>query len=137
MAKATATCVCKKCGKEFVKSAYNFSNRRAADEWEAWAVDNFTLCPDCEAEAAQEKAASKGFPELVGSPKQITWANKIRNQFAADCEKDLKEIDPAGLDMFKEFIQKILKTKTSASWWIEHKSNHMAMLDRIASEEMN
>lgn len=35
-------------------------------------------CPECEAKAAQEQAASDGLPALTGSDKQISWASDIR-----------------------------------------------------------
>lgn len=137
MARAKAVCTCKKCGKVFVKYADKHS-REEANSWEAWAVENFTICPDCAEEVAQEKAASNGLAELSGTPKQIAWANKIRDQFASDCQKDLKEIDPAGLEMFKDFLNKIFTTKTNAGWWIDHRNNsHVNMLNRMISEEMN
>ena len=61
------------------------------------------LCPDCyrkqqeeekkaEAEKAAAEAASFGLPELVGSPKQIAWADKIRVGIVntiADCNRQL------------------------------------------------
>lgn len=68
----------------------------------AWYEEN-GLCPDCyrkqqeeEKKAAAEKAAAEaasfGLPELVGSPKQIAWADKIRVGIVntiADCNQQL------------------------------------------------
>lgn len=58
MAKATATCTCRKCGSNFEKTATK-QNRREADAWEEWAKANFDLCPECykaEQRAAEEAA---------------------------------------------------------------------------------
>ena len=46
MAKATAICICKTCGKEFEKSTTKH-NRSEADNWEAWAVLHYDECPQC------------------------------------------------------------------------------------------
>lgn len=47
MAKAEAHCICENCGAEFIKYKRNCFNRREADEWEKWAEENITLCPEC------------------------------------------------------------------------------------------
>ena len=68
----------------------------------AWYEEN-GLCPDCyrkqqeeekkaEAEKAAAEAASLGLPELIGSPKQVAWADKIRVGIVntiADCNQQL------------------------------------------------
>lgn len=93
MARALAICTCEWCGKTFEKVQY-CHNRREADNWEEWAERNFTVCPDCwreqkekERQEANEKAAKEnaenGLPTLTGSPKQIAWAEKIRNEMMA------------------------------------------------------
>ncbi len=46
MAMASVTCKCKICGKEFVKTK-SCHSRKEADEFEAWASVNCTLCPTC------------------------------------------------------------------------------------------
>ena len=40
-------------------------------------------CPECEAKAAQEQAASDGLPALTGSDRQISWAADIRARWLA------------------------------------------------------
>lgn len=47
MARAIAKCTCKTCGKEFEFVKHDFANRRAADEWTAWAEANITQCYEC------------------------------------------------------------------------------------------
>lgn len=46
MAKATAYCKCRDCGKEFVKTKICY-NRKEADSWESYAKSNYTLCASC------------------------------------------------------------------------------------------
>ena len=78
MAKATAECTCKTCGKVYTATKI-CRNRRDADEWEQWAIEHYDECSECykarqqaEREGANEKAAQEsravGWPELSGSP---------------------------------------------------------------------
>lgn len=46
MAKATAICTCHICGDTFTKTTTK-QNRRDADSWESWAVQNYDQCPKC------------------------------------------------------------------------------------------
>ena len=56
-------------------------------------------CPECEAKAAQERAASDGLPALTGSDKQISWAADIRARWLADgLSKDVKGLVNALVD---------------------------------------
>ena len=51
------------------------------------------VCPECEAKAAQEQAASDGLPALTGSDKQISWAADIRARWLTDdISKDVKRL---------------------------------------------
>ena len=84
MAKAYATCTCKHCGKEFEVSAFK-RNRKEAASWSDWAARTYDCCNECAdriraEENARNAAEAKemGLPELVGSPKQIAWAESIR-----------------------------------------------------------
>lgn len=46
MARATANCTCAECGATFTKSK-NCYNRTEANNWEKWAISNYTQCPTC------------------------------------------------------------------------------------------
>lgn len=112
-------------------------------------------CFECEkaekARVAREKAEKYRLPELQGSEKQITWAlqirdrlveeeRRIRNDFAKKIEqamsrnentdrirqgeKELAEWDAVWND--------ILKTKTSASYWIDQRSERVSMIIKAA-----
>jgi hypothetical protein len=119
MAIAKATCTCKTCGKLFeVRVTRN--NRSAADSFEAWAAEAITECYDCKrereeaaAKAAAEKALS-GYQmgELIGSPKQITWVEKIRTKAALAWNVYM---DPV-------FVQWVLSTHTDCRWWIDNRN---------------
>lgn len=71
------------------------------------------ICPDCyKAQQEAKRTAAidvcKDLPQLVGSPKQIAWAEKIR------AEK---------YNMFNGKDFDIVSGETSAVWWIEHRDN--------------
>ena len=59
MAKATVTCTCKECGATFTKETTK-QNRREADAWEAWAVNNYDQCPSCWGKAEREAEKARG-----------------------------------------------------------------------------
>lgn len=54
MARADAHCKCEICGAEFTMYKYCY-NRRDANQYEEWAAENITLCPDCYAKQREEK----------------------------------------------------------------------------------
>ena len=128
MARGTAYCHCKTCGKNFIKYAYNLSNRRRAEEWEAWAQENIVQCVDCwkaEKEAERAAFAQKANAELAeiteGSEKQIAWAKKIRvnAKRGIDTLSDKENISDAA----KSFFAWLLNGHTDARWWIDHRED--------------
>lgn len=86
MATAKVECTCEKCGRKFEHRQIK-GNRQEANNYEAWALEHITICPDCYREGRKAEEAQKianastdlDLPELVGSEKQIAWAVKIRN----------------------------------------------------------
>ena len=136
MAKATATCTCAKCGATFEVTGVK-SNRREADNWKAWAEAHFDECPDCfksrkqqEREAANaaaaEKARGAGFPDLTGSPKQITWATKIRQDFIDEYFPFDKLADEG-----REFMLRFLSEKKESRFWIDNRDNTGSLYMKI------
>ena len=57
MAKATAECTCKTCGKVYTATKI-CRNRRDADEWEQWATEHYDECSECY--KARQQAAGNG-----------------------------------------------------------------------------
>lgn len=156
MAKATAVCTCKTCGREFEKVVYG-GNRRDADSKAEWAATHFDECEDCyaarkarerdEANVAAEKAAKEaGLPELIGSEKQVKWAATIRQGcydkvIAAQTRNEdaLEKRLVSGKDASRAkkrvkqgaaFAQFLL-SHTSAAWWIDNrgKSRGVTFMD--------
>lgn len=136
MAKARAYCKCRTCGAEFEVTAYKY-NRREADSYERWAVAHFTECPACEEkrvkaerEADNARAATaaqeQGYPELIGTDKQITWANTIRETAIRVAQEYL--LAPQQLEKDACFrlafvgAKAILLQMRDAGWWIEHRT---------------
>lgn len=119
-----------------------------------WRADrNFEgLCAECaekrkeEARKIQNDIAKKeakefGYPELIGSEKQVSWANTIRSDMARDFTR---WIDRAIIDKkndaakhLSDVMQYVLKTKTKASWFIDNRGIHDLKLVKIIEEEMN
>lgn len=75
-------------------------------------------CPECRANAAAQEAKAKGYVELVGSAKQISWASDIRDNFFAKVEEIAPKVD-RNKDIFDKAVEEI-KAETSASWWIDN-----------------
>ena len=144
MAKATAICECKVCGKKF-EVEHKCYNRQEANRWEQWAVNQYDICPDCLAEQRKEEEAArkearraKGIPALTGTVKQIAWAEEIRNEFEDKIEKEIeqrekriKKLQDIGenTDKATETLEKIKATNdyiltnyTESKWWIEHRT---------------
>lgn len=153
MARATATCTCSVCGHAFEKITYR-NNRRDADSWVEWAEKAFTVCPECEQKAREKKAAqlaadakADGLPELVGSPKQIAWAEQLRSRYIESSGKELDDIlmeiarhkesgeytegDNLGAKRFEATRTYILTTVSSASWWIDNRNSLVTGMEQV------
>lgn len=125
MAIATATCVCRNCGKtfEFSRPKRNLS---IADSFSAWAKDNVDLCPDCyrseRRTAINDLETAYRLPELTGSAKQIYWARSIRYRYVREGESIAEQSFCGNLEQRNLFLRQlfvVLDAKTSAAWWIE------------------
>lgn len=101
MAMANITLRCKECGKEFNhRKACNNSKDRA--EYEAWAIENITICPECynkhkheeEREKRETFYAEYGIPTITtGTEKQIAYANKLRDEFFERYEIEYRHLN--------------------------------------------
>lgn len=143
MAKATATCTCKRCGKEFVASATK-RNLREAESWSAWAVNNIDLCPDCyKADKIDAKNDDiidflcEELPALEGSPKQIKWAEQIRTKAAYTIIRWINNMhryrnnyDSQQLYALSVTVDCAIDTIkcTNASWWIDNRNSAFCKL---------
>ncbi|MBO4793599.1 MAG: hypothetical protein J5556_03415 [Deltaproteobacteria bacterium] len=136
MAIAKAECTCATCGEKF-EVRVSKSNSREARSFEIWAAENITECRECQekriqakhdAENAQAAAAAQemGYPELLGTEKQIAWANTIREKAMALLRD--KCLDP-DMPENRQYIRlayqpskALLLRMRQAGWWIEHRT---------------
>ncbi len=101
------------------------------------------VCPECwekhlkeerqkANEEALEKAKEMELPELTGSPKQVAWANTLRQDLIDEFEKldDLRiNLSHTGVKLKNEDLLKvqdyILVNKTDARYYIDNRDKHL------------
>lgn len=139
-------------------------NRSDADRLAKWHESQGHLCPACEesrraadnAAAAEENRAA-GLPDLIGSDRQIAWAELIRSkmqpEILANAERGralLARIEardypadrtPADVERATAEINRnllgvdIIRAQRRASWWIDNRFNMFAgLLASLRSE---
>lgn len=113
-------------------------------------------CPKCKAESARQEALGKGYPDLIGSERQIIWADQLRGKFILDAENIIGELDQEWNDFCKahqdqvsdqaktynqrrailtEAADRILFKYNRASWWIDHRyDGSQAILKDVIDE---
>jgi hypothetical protein len=122
-----------------------------------WMTQN--VCPECykaeqaakrqaENEAAAVQNTAENLPELLGSPKQVAWAETIRRK-ALDAAARVRRVDPTALAaatkpetvaMGTEYVQVYeatmakLRTETSAKWWIDNRDTADTMLEDACND---
>lgn len=120
---------CKTCFKKFTTQLFD------GHEKNLWLVGNKDwYCDSCKSEyfdnqTSQLTKAHKemGFPELTGSPKRISWAEKIRaellnklgflrERLTFDDEKEKEASDQAF-----NLLLKAWQEQTEAKWWIDNR----------------
>lgn len=132
------------CGHDGEEQLYGkISERERYVEW----AEGSKLCPECyraklaaereaESREASEANAAAGLPALIGSPKQIAWAESIRakalsasgNQICADPEMRIaaQPADKQGICRIvlaaMQAARTELERQASAKWWIEHRA---------------
>lgn len=129
--KVTTNVTCDKCGAK--TTAYITGNKQTRKHIK----ENGThLCENCRAkEFAEDNAKNaeinkeKGLVELIGSQKQIAWAETIRADTLKLLEKEDELLEEMELDfenptkeMMNAKLQGLL-AQDKASWWIENRSS--------------
>lgn len=96
-------------------------------EWEAK-----KNCADCykqkqqqiyarQAELAAQESQEKGLPALIGTPKQVVWAENIRKGIVQEVEGFLERYEKLRESpQVQQFITR-LYGKAEAKWWIENR----------------
>lgn len=164
MARAIAHCTCRVCGASFERKKTLY-NCREAESWKEWAEDHIDMCPECERKASDIARAAAledlrekyGLVPLVGSEKQIAWANSIRLRVIRSAIKSVDrslDISKRELDAGKiteavhaervaqndKYIRYICTSEASASWWIDQNNRFdsdiiRAIMVRMHDEE--
>lgn len=152
MAKYEVKLTCSVCGKEFWWTGSR-KNRKEADRQEEWVKENIKVCRQCRLEeekryeeerlkAAREWAAAQGLPELIGSQKQVEWAERLRYAGAGLYHPE-KHSDVSSIERRTRALEYMFKNCVYASDWIEGrgimdvdgKAVQTASLDMIFSWE--
>lgn len=127
IASVTITCTC--CGKEF-EHRHQCYNRRDADQYEAWASRNITLCPECQkAQYEEQKNAERAkacepytLPALTGTERQIAWAEKLRASWIAEVEDYITRYgkdDSERISAIRRAVSTLLSEHTDSRYWID------------------
>lgn len=125
-------------------------------EWRLENIESQKLCRECwqaelerrrqdETAKAAAEARESGLPELVGTEKQVAWAERIRMTILAKLDElatnaarkrdELQERFGISLEEFDAAVRAI-QGKTSASWWIEHRDMTAYELARVVYREI-
>ena len=91
----------------------------------AWMEGN-CLCPSCYKEKQQKEAAAFDLPALTGTPKQVAWAESLRNGVF---EKLEFEKLTRGKNPTDEFLA-WLKDQTESRFWIDNRGASIALLEK-------
>lgn len=89
------------------------------------------LCPECEAREAAKAAIEKGYPELTGTPKQVAWANQIRNSAVAMYENLCSAVPEPNKTLVLSLKDKWLANETTAKYWIDNREGLTYRTDLI------
>ena len=110
MAKYIVTCI--KCGQDYETQLVGKMKTRQfkLDHWNG-------ICENCKAEKARKESEGS---DLIGSPKQIVWAMKIRKDFFENIDDEEIDDFAEDLDCKKDVIintlNKIRDIKKAAIW---------------------
>ncbi|OPY01467.1 MAG: hypothetical protein A4E60_01704 [Syntrophorhabdus sp. PtaB.Bin047] len=130
-----------------------FGPHRGREERIQWLEDEGD-CPDCLAEKRRrlaretEKACTELHPRLAalsGTDRQIAWAQTLRAKILIELDQDKDYMvgrlrtganeayrGDGALQGWQQFIDDLTK-KTSASWWIDHRSSPRAIFSEWAT----
>jgi len=134
------------CGHTETVQMYGTSKER--DGKAAWLAGK--PCQECQRKAQQaqatESAQAQGLPTLTGSDKQVAWATTIRAELLGKVATMRKEFEAIGrkqnvtedvmaaqMGQFDTLAGKVA-AQTSASWWIDRRSNSAQALLKDASK---
>lgn len=97
------------------------------------------VCPECYRKEREDLNAAKnakakeiGMPELIGTDKQITWAETIRRKFYENTIEGFKKaeasVDEKTMAIIRASLAYVIKNATSASEWIEYRNDTKSLV---------
>lgn len=96
------------------------SERERKIEW----MEGNCLCPSCYKEKQQKEAEAFDLPELTGTPKQISWAETLRNKVFRELNKVFRELNEEAPAEFVVW----LKGQTESRFWIDNRGASVSYL---------
>lgn len=133
------------CGHE-APIAFDRGTTREKKQWLIKRAEESGLCPDCrrkDREAKRRKAyieakkiaEEKGYLELIGTPKQVEWAETIRRTKLREAYDGLER--GKNKEAWNNLITRLI-SQTEATWWIENRNISPADIGRRwLKEEQN
>lgn len=97
------------------------------------------LCPECcrNEQLQQAVASSHGYPELSGTEKQVNWALTLRIAFVQQSETYKSKVRIEDQPSVQAALDHLIKTKTNAGWWIDHREAFVPRTLAEAFSEIN
>lgn len=96
------------------------SERERKIEW----MEGNCLCPSCYKEKQQEEAKAFDLPALTGTPRQVAWAETLRNGVFEKLEFEKLARGKNPTDEFVDW----LKGQTESRFWIDNKGASVSYL---------
>lgn len=123
----------RKCGHSETVQLYGSAKDRQSKL--SWLASQ--ICHNCAAQVATEANKTTGLAALVGTPKQIAWAEKIRANKVAELDKLSRQVSEApGSEADRKRLMDAItavRGKTEASYWIDHRDDSIReMLKEMA-----
>ena len=130
-------------------------------DWQIRNAEATLVCPECYKKLVEEKRIQKNeealklteemdLPKLSGSEKQIAWATTIRidlldkiqgrvdhasKREEAETDEEKKKLLRDHIELFVNFIEYFITSKTKASWFIDHRYETFDNLYSIEEED--
>ena len=117
-----------------------------------WKIDRAfnDMCPECyqkwlqeeyerKNQEALEEAKEMDLPELIGTEKQVAWANTLRKNFIDTVEKRIENLKekskPKKAKRYSETLDYILLTKKEAKFYIDYRDRDVEFILDSYKEE--
>lgn len=128
--------VTRSCGHE---ERFQITGNSRYREWQISKLEG-EPCSDCvearrqeENAAATKENAEAGLPALLGSERQVGWAETIRKKILDEVDSVLSDL--AGKDWFEDAMR-VVMSQQSASWWIDRRGMSLLCIVEEAGKQI-